>query len=85
MHKINTQKTLGIQTINCPVCNKQPTVIVDIEMFNAGIREHVTVKCHRLFRRKHLKVYGHGNTPAEAAINGIRRWNEAVCTFNQKG
>lgn len=78
MAKLNTQKTFGITLANCPVCGHRPVVTVDVEMFNHGIKEHVTVKCHRLFRRRHLKVYGRGDSHTEAVINGIQNWNNAV-------
>ena len=78
MPKINTQKILGIQTFNCPVCNRQPTVVVDVEAFEHGVYECVTVKCHRLFRRKHIKVHGRGRTLTDAVVNGIQSWNHEV-------
>lgn len=80
MPKIDTRKTFGIALANCPVCNRQPKVIVDVEMFNHGINEHVTIKCHRLFRRTHMKVYGSGNSHTAAVIDGIKKWNNlAYC------
>lgn len=75
MPKINTREVLGIQTDNCPICGHQPKVIIDVEAFEHGVYECVTVKCHRLFHRKHLKVHGRGNTLTKAAIDGIQHWN----------